>query len=134
MARYTHATFSAPCGVTFKLVLGNSTYSVAAFDRDGNRFAWSGRKWGRSLTDALVMAVYKGEPSEAESAIWFLFGRIDRYADRPGVLDLWLASKPQTAKAPARKVDPATGYDTRDASPEAASAYVAAATQALKGI
>ncbi len=34
----------------------------------------------------------------------------------------------------ARKIDPATGYDTRDASPEAQAAYVAAATQALKGL
>lgn len=34
---------------------------------------------------------------------------------------------------PARKIDRATGYDTRDASPEASRAFVAAAINTLKG-
>lgn len=89
---YRHVALNAPCGVTFKLVLGNSSYSIAAFDAEGCRIAWSGRKWGPSLTDALSRAVYKNEPSYASSALWFLFGRIDGYLDGPGILDLWEAS------------------------------------------
>jgi len=84
--------FDAPSGVTFRLVLSRATYSVAAFDRDGRRIYWSGRHWGASLTDALSAACYHGEPLMAASAIWFLFGRIDYYRDRPGILDLWAAA------------------------------------------
>lgn len=92
VTRYTTHHFDAPCGVTFKVVLGRSTYSVAAFDCTGRRIAWSGRNWGPSLTDALSTAAYHGEPLEAASGIWFLFGRIDYYLDRPGLLDLWDAA------------------------------------------
>jgi len=84
--------FDAPCGISFKVTLSRSTYSVAAFDRTGRRIAWTGRNWGPSLTDALSMACYTGEPLRASSGLWFLFRRIDYYRDCPGILDLWTAA------------------------------------------
>lgn len=93
MARYEKHVFRAPGGIEFRIVLGRSTYSVAVHDRAGRRIEWSGRNWGPSLTDALMMACYRGEPSGAKAAIAYLFTRIDGYADSPGIRDLWRASE-----------------------------------------
>ena len=84
--------FDAPCGVTFRLVLGRSTYSIDARDKHGKRIAWTGRRWGASLTDALSMAAYTGETERAKSAIWYLFARLDYYVFCPGIIDLWRAA------------------------------------------
>ncbi len=94
MSKYPrYRTFDWHVGqLRFRIVLGNSTYSVALFDATGDRIAWSGRHWGCSLTDALAMACHTGDPSRAASAIWFLFGRIDYYVDGPGIIDLWRAA------------------------------------------
>lgn len=85
MAYETHY-FDAPAGVTFKIVLGRATYSIAAFDRDGDRIAWTGRNWGPALTDSLMMAAYYGEPLRASSGLRFCFG------DSLNLVDLWEAS------------------------------------------
>lgn len=91
MSRYEKHTWQAG-NCSFVMVLGRSTYSVAVHDGEGNRIAWSGRNWGLSLTDALSMACYTGERKEANSAIGYLFNRIDYYVDCPGISDLWRAA------------------------------------------
>lgn len=93
MAKFDRYTFLAPAGVRFELVLSRSTYSVAVYDRDGDRIAWSGRNWGTSLTDALSMAGYANDPARAAGGMWYLFGRIDGYHDGPSIVDLWKASR-----------------------------------------
>lgn len=86
----TH-TFTAPAGHSFRVNVRGSSYSVALM-HGAKRVEWSGRHWGPSMCDALSRACYTGEPLHAASAIRFLFGRIDGYVNRPGLLDLWAAA------------------------------------------
>lgn len=83
--------FDAPCGHSFKLTLGRSTYSVALY-RGKKRVEFSGRNWGPSLTSDLAAACYRGDPYRVQCGMAFLFDRIDGYQARPGLQDLWLAA------------------------------------------
>jgi hypothetical protein len=88
---YKHHSWRTPCGHEFRVVLGRTTYSVALHDPRGKRIEWSGRNWGPSLTDALMMACYVGDRTHADAAIHYLFTRIDPdfEGNRRWVRDLW---------------------------------------------
>lgn len=66
-------------------------YSVHLFGPLNEKLAYE-KGWGYSGCDALDAAAYYKDPSRAHGLIAFLFSRIDGYVDRPGILDLWLAS------------------------------------------
>lgn len=120
MARFETVWFEAPLGFAFKLVLSSATYSIALYDAAGERLEFSGRQWGPSVTDALAMAGYTGEPLRASSAMHHNFARIDHYRGCPGILDLWKASAPREIPKCAGKfghvvtIDGETGRDWLD--------------------
>ena len=81
-----HSTFATPDGWRFRLVLSRSTYSITV-EHDGKRVARApekGRRWGQSGTDALAMAVYRGDPAPGAGFMHYLFG-----PDHRVMLDAW---------------------------------------------
>lgn len=66
-------------------------YAVSLFGKSGKRIAHE-KGWGPSGCDVLDAATYYKDPKHAEGLFAFLFTRIDRYVDRPGIVDLWLAT------------------------------------------
>lgn len=66
-------------------------YAVSLFDKAGKRIAHA-KGWGPSGCDVLDAAIYYKDPAKAEGLIRFLFMRIDKYVDGPGIADLWLGS------------------------------------------
>lgn len=66
-------------------------YAVSLFDKSGKRIAHE-KGLGPSGCDVLDAAIYYKDPAKAEGLIRFLFMRIDKYVDGPGIADLWLGS------------------------------------------
>lgn len=74
-----------------KSTMRSGNYAVSLFGKSGKRIAHE-KGWGPSGCDALDAATYYKDPAKAEGLIRFLFMRIDKYVDGPGIVDLWLGS------------------------------------------
>lgn len=66
-------------------------YGITLLDASGKVIVKE-KGWGPSGCDVFDAAIYYKDPSRAHGLMAFLFSRIDDYVDRPGILDLWLAS------------------------------------------